>query len=605
MGLSVITSSQSQSYYSLAPAAPARQGVVPSASQAPVQGSLTFTGGEKAVTQQFRPARRNVPGVDMTLNSPLNALNVQDVAAALEGGRHGTAFDYKLQFGSRFLAEQGRQLGNIYSTLLALRANAGGIQNSSAYNIKKAQSPDSAVVTAMAEQNAPVGGYAVTVTRLARREQLASTPATDPGAALGLSGTFKLNGWQSTVAPSDSLISIRDKINYGEDANHNGKLDYPADVNGDGTLQTFTAPGTWDGRQYISSFYLNENLVGQGSLSPNEDTNGNGRLDGVPAQTGVFATVAGGQLVLESMNGGNIDLRMEDPNRILETLGFISRNPENNATAPNFLNAQSAPPLTSEFSVNGHANTAASNVVTNGVGGLTLTLNGTGSATVNVTADPAAAITPITAFSDSFNQALDLLNTTIYSGGVLAGNTRLQDIYTDTVRSFFTPPPDAAGGFGSVADVGIGMQNKPPRIAQLALDQLPVMQDGGSLPGTGPQSMLSETRHVNVSGRDDFKITLDAAAMGKELARNNSGVKEIMALGAGRLQQKLDRHLQPEYGTIKLQQEVMAYYASNQRMVENLMAQSAQAPATELNIQRHNLLFTSLAGQKNSFSAVG
>lgn len=606
LGSSTVTLPKSQSYYTLAPVPlPSRELVIPTAAQSTNQGSLTLAGTEKTVTEQFQFARRDVPSVDLTLNSPLNAINAQDAAITLDAGRQVSAFDYKLQFGSRFLAEQGRQFNNIYGTLLTLRVNAGNIQNSSAFNTKKAQSSDSAVAAATAGQNTPVGGYAVTVTRLAKADQLASNVYADTGAALGLSGTFKVNGWQSTVTPSDSLISIRDKINYGEDTNHNGKLDFPADVNGNGALQALTAPGAWDGRQYLASFYWNEDQVGQGTLSPNEDTNGNGRLDGTSAQTGVGATVAGGQLALRSSNGGNVDIRMEDPNKILEAIGIISRNPDTGAVAPNYFNNQSAPPQTAEFSVNGHASTAASNAVTNGVGGLLLTLNGTGSATVDVAADPAGAITSIRAFADSYNQALDLLNTTIASGGALADNARLQDIYTDTVRSFFGPSPEPVGGFSSVADVGIGMQNLPHRIAELTLDQLPAIQSGGSLPGAGPQSLLSETRRVNVDSPNDFKITVNAAAMGKELEGNNGGVKDIMALGARRLQQKLDRHLQPEYGTIKSQQGIIAYYTSNQAAVGNLMAQSTQVVATDINMQRQNMLFTPLAAQKNIFSAVG
>ncbi len=605
LGSNPFTLSLSQSYYNLAPVSITRPPATPSASQAPLQGSLTLTGPEKAVTQDFRFIRRDVPSVDLTLNSPLNAINAQGAADLLDAGRHTTPLDYKFQFGARFLAEQGQQLNNIYNTLLTLRANAGKIQNPAAYNIKNAQSSNSAVVTATAGQNTPVGIYTVQVTRLAKADQVASNVYADPGAALGLSGTFKLNGWQTTVTSSDSLISIRDKINYGEDVNHNGKLDYPADINGDGTLQTLTAPAVWDGQQFLPSFYWNENQAGQGTLAPNEDTNGNHQLDGTSAQTGVSAIVAGGQLVLQSTNGGNADFRMEDPNNILEAIGILSRNPDNGAVAPNYLNDQSAPPQTSEFSVNGHANSSSSNTVTNGVGGLLLTLNGTGSATVEVSADPAKGLSPLVAFSDSYNQALDLLNTTIYSGGALSDNTRLQDIYTDTVRSFFTPPNEPAGGFNSVADVGVGMQNLPNRIAQLTLDQLPSMQINGSLPGTGLQSMLAETRHVNVNGPNDFKMTLDAAAVEKELSSNNGGVKDIMALGASRLQQKLDRHLQPEYGTIKLQQDVLAHYAGDQTAVSGFMAQSTQVLATDISYQRYNLLFSPIIRQQNIFSAIG
>ena len=66
--------------------------------------------------------------------------------------------------------------------------------------------------TATAGDTAVPGAYRAEVLSLARAEKLSGRVVTDPAVALGLAGTFQVNGQQVTVAVGDSLNDVRDKI---------------------------------------------------------------------------------------------------------------------------------------------------------------------------------------------------------------------------------------------------------------------------------------------------------------------------------------------------------------------------------------------------------
>lgn len=83
----------------------------------------------------------------------------------------------------------------------------------STYTGKVAASSNEGVVTATASSTATPAVYSITVAQLAQAHSVASDRFTDPAAALNLSGTFTVEGVAVTVATTDSLNSIRDKIN--------------------------------------------------------------------------------------------------------------------------------------------------------------------------------------------------------------------------------------------------------------------------------------------------------------------------------------------------------------------------------------------------------
>ena len=67
--------------------------------------------------------------------------------------------------------------------------------------------------TASAATGARPGSYQIEVVSLARAQKLGSTPVADAAAALGVTGDIALNGATVSVADTDSLGAIRDKIN--------------------------------------------------------------------------------------------------------------------------------------------------------------------------------------------------------------------------------------------------------------------------------------------------------------------------------------------------------------------------------------------------------
>lgn len=69
------------------------------------------------------------------------------------------------------------------------------------------------VLTASASASAADGAYTLTVTALAQAQRVHSDQQASAGAALGLNGSFELNGATITVTETDSLNSLAGKIN--------------------------------------------------------------------------------------------------------------------------------------------------------------------------------------------------------------------------------------------------------------------------------------------------------------------------------------------------------------------------------------------------------
>ncbi len=590
-------------YWSLKPAPMVEQPITaPTVEQLKNEGAGTFSGFDRAIADKFRYIQRNQPTVDFRNASPYNSLIAQNSADTIDSMRQSNSYELKLDFGRNFMPVQGRKFNDIYSRLLDLRSQAGAIQDPKKFNIKSATSSASDVVGATAGPKAVNGVYSIVVTQLAQTQQVASGVISDPTIPLGLSGTFQINGWTTEVTPSDTLDKIRDKINYGEDTNHNGTLDPATDVNGDGVLGALSAPGAFEGRRYIPSFYLNENISGTSVPAPSEDMNGNKKLDGGWAQTGVRAAVAGGQLVLTSQDAANINLRIKDTDKILEKIGVLSRNPFTEEVAVNRKNAQSLDAQAAKFTVNGVGYSSSTNSAT--IGDVSLAFTKTGKSDITVMDNVEQALGAVTAFTSAYNSAIELMDKTISGGSSLSGNLRLQSIYSDTVAAFYTASPYAIGGYGSVADIGISTASQPQPIAQNTLEELPNMAAGNtSMPGVGPYSYFNHTGRVGVGSQDNFKIGISRYAVSKNLRQNPAGVGDLLNYAASRLQGKLDVHLNPDYGTIKFQQDVVGYYSKNQDEVGKLMTQTVGVVGNAISASESNNLFQSV-GQQQGYSVV-
>jgi flagellar hook-associated protein 2 len=106
-----------------------------------------------------------------------------------------------------------------FSALVAtFRDSVKGLRDGSTFGtfkVNAAASPASgrALVSATASGSATPGNYTVEVDDIARANKLSGNIVTSASTALGLSGEFAINGRVVTIAATDTLSQVRDKIN--------------------------------------------------------------------------------------------------------------------------------------------------------------------------------------------------------------------------------------------------------------------------------------------------------------------------------------------------------------------------------------------------------
>ncbi len=128
-------------------------------------------------------------------------------------------------------------------------------------NVPVSPSTSRSLFSASANANATPGTYRVEVVQLADTAKLGGSSVADTGAALGLTGTFTLNGAAISIGASDSLQTIRDSINA---ANSGGS---PT-----GVVATILSDGGTAGR-----LVLTREASGSGSITVTDGTGGMAR----------------------------------------------------------------------------------------------------------------------------------------------------------------------------------------------------------------------------------------------------------------------------------------------------------------------------------------
>ena len=534
----------------------------------------SLTGRQHVLGSQFQFIKRNVPTVEPTLVSPLNSINIRDTDAFISRKRPPHPATIKSKYGGRFLSEQKTRINQISDLLVRLRVRTSDLRNKENFDTGHAKSSDEELLEASARSGSVAGDYDVTVTSVAKSHELGSSETSQVGQALGFSGSFRINGWNVDVVSTDSLVTIRDKINQGEDTNSNGVLDLAEDINENGAIDILTAPAVYTPEGYLRSFYYNEDLNGNSVLDDAEDVNDSDTADGGSSQIGVRAVIAGNQLVFISSEPADVELRFRDPDAILERIGFLFRHNASGEVSTEKLNEQTVEVQKAGLSVDGEQFVSTQNQIRNAIPGVTLTLKAAGSAAVNVVDDPKAGVEPVARFTISYNDALRMINNAIESGGALGKNLRLQSIQSDIVKNFYTPPAEPQGVFKSLKEIGISSHKREPTaIKQLAHSQIPkLIQDGNSLPGAGKYSFFGQSERIGINSPDNFVIELDRQKFIESLDRDTASVSELLGFAARRLQKRLDLHLQPDYGTIRFQKEVINFYIDNQDVSEAVLS---------------------------------
>ena len=128
-------------------------------------------------------------------------------------------------------------------------------------NVPASPSTSRTLFTASASASASPGTYRVEVVQLADTAKLGGSSVADTGAALGISGTFAINGSTVTVAATDTLQTIRDSINAANTG-----------ASATGVTATILSDGGTAGRLVLS-----RDAQGAGTISVTDGSSGLGR----------------------------------------------------------------------------------------------------------------------------------------------------------------------------------------------------------------------------------------------------------------------------------------------------------------------------------------
>jgi flagellar hook-associated protein 2 len=128
-------------------------------------------------------------------------------------------------------------------------------------NVPASPTTSRSLFSATAASTATPGTYRVEVVQLADTAKLGGASVADTGAALGLSGTFGVNGATITVAATDSLQTIRDSINAANSG-----------ASATGVTASILSDGGTAGRLVLS-----RESAGSGSITIADGTSGLGR----------------------------------------------------------------------------------------------------------------------------------------------------------------------------------------------------------------------------------------------------------------------------------------------------------------------------------------
>jgi flagellar capping protein FliD len=370
-----------------------------------------------------------VPQVD-DLRGPLSAFRVNTAGRFVTDRFQLSHLPLVDEVGaSRLTSRQTDDIDNLQLRLQALLDKAEELRLGNAFNLLTAKSSNSNALQVSADSTAEEARFEVTINNVVSRSVLASD--VQGTGALGLSGSFRVNGVEITVATTDTLADIQDKINRGEDVNGNGVLDEAEDVNSNGIIETIQVSGS----QHGSGIFIIEDQNGNGVLDPAEDANGNQRLDGGTQDHQVTATLQDNRLLLTSQTGDNSAITLSDPDSVLFNLGFfeldaggklVQNAMQINASGTNLVVDGNDAKIT----IDGETFTSATNIFSDIIEGLTLeTRSGVGETVrVTVETDASAAVSQIQSLFLRLNDAMAALNDSLAFAQTFAGDFELQSV---------------------------------------------------------------------------------------------------------------------------------------------------------------------------------
>ncbi len=315
-------------------------------------------------------------------------------------------------------------------------------------------SSNPAVAQAVITGAAAAGQYAVSVSSLAKAETLRSDVQTTRDAALGLEGSFTVNGIAIATLSSDSLDSLATRIS----AAHAG---VQAAVAVDGAGYRLEIVSETMGKAGAASFSDSSGVlralgVLQGNLAPKNVVQAAAdaaySVNGIAysSSTNTVTTLSGLDLTLSGT--GTAAITVSAVGGVLKSLGIMD---SSDALAHEAGKAQDA-----VFNVDGTTFTRAQNTVSDAISGLTFTLKRAGSTAVELSEASESLLGKVKDWVAKYNDAVSSLkaamqyDTKTKTAGALNGDSLASDLYTK-LRLSATRPVAGLVPIDSLDDVGI------------------------------------------------------------------------------------------------------------------------------------------------------
>ena len=330
--------------------------------------------------------------------------------------------------------------GSVKGAVSSFQAAVQSLNSASKFQVVKATTSDTTVLSASASSTAVPGSYSLEVTSLAQAQKLVAAGQVSCTAAIGSPVT-------TTVTFDFGAIS-------------GGSFD--------------AGTGKYTGASFASN--------GTGSKSITIDSSNNS-LQGIrdainAAKMGVTATLINdgcdtpNRLVLSSDSSGlSNSLKISvSGDAAVDTL--LAHDPANNS-GQNL--AETATGQNADFTVNGVTVTKTSNIVSDVVQGVTLTLNKvtTSPATLTVARDTAAISSSISGFVKAYNdlgatlKSVSAYNPTSQQGAILQGDSTVRLLQSQLRSMLGTSVVGTSGALTTLYDVGVSFQKD----GTLTLDQ--------------------------------------------------------------------------------------------------------------------------------------
>lgn len=398
----------------------------------------------------------------------------------------------------------------VNTKLLTLKTRAEALTNSSTMGAMLATSSDTDILTATVDSTAAPGTYSIEVLTLAQAHKISSDSQTDKTSALGYSGEIVVNGKAITIESSDTLITIKNKINSVDadvqatilevsssdyrlvltstetGADNEIKLSDVAGANILGSLGLLAGTTTKSSSSYSfsSSTTAMGSVIGLDSPAPSgtiqiTDTQGTpvsfnvdidletDSLSDIADAINSAASAAGSTVtaqVTTVTENGETKYRLDltnvnsyiDSNNILEILGLLRADVKNELQA-----AQDA-----SLNIDGISGTItrSTNTITDLIEGVTLTLNkaqaGT-TVTLTVSRDIDSITTAISDFINAYNDIRSYINTQLSydtenpSNNILMADPLLRSIKSDLSRIVTGQVSGLPNSMRSLAQIGI------------------------------------------------------------------------------------------------------------------------------------------------------